>query len=230
MPMPNKSSSKLGSLKKLTSGLISSLSDSAPIELMCRFDGRIIEANQSARALAKILNAPKVNRLLPEDHFELVNRALHSGEVIASANQIYGFDFEWKYFLDQRNKVIRIESIKYKENISDNKISQEKSLLQESWSGFINSIPVAVCVTENNSDEVKYINQLALRILNIAPSNANKTRLRDVFSDTESIKKINQLLVEQGFVHDLRVSTIGKDSSRWEKDKKWLQVNIKLIS
>jgi len=42
--MPTKSSSKLGGLKKLTSGLLSSVSNTvpielAPIELMCRFDG-----------------------------------------------------------------------------------------------------------------------------------------------------------------------------------------------
>ena len=111
--MPNKSSSKLGSFKKLTSGLLPGMGNSAPIEIMCRFDGRIIEANQVARTLAKTLTAPKINRLLPDDHFELVSRALHSGDVIVSANRIYGYDFEWKYFLDQRNKVIRIESINY---------------------------------------------------------------------------------------------------------------------
>ena len=227
--MPNKSSSKLGSFKKLTSGLLSGMGNSAPIELMCRFDGRIIEANQVARTLAKTLKAPKVNRLLPDDHFELVSRALHSGDVIVSANRIYGYDFEWKYFLDQRNKVIRIESIKYKENTFNQDGENISSLSGENWSNLIDSIPVAVCVTENNSDEVKFINQLALRILNIAPGNENQTRLRDVFTDAKSIKKINQLLIEQGFVKDLRVSAFGKNSSRWDKHEKWLQVNIKLI-
>ena len=227
--MPIKSNSKLGSIKKLTSGLLPGLAESAPIELKCRFDGRIIEANQVARTLAKTLNAPKVNRLLPDDHFELVSRALHSGDVIVSANRIYGFDFEWKYFLDQRNKVIRIEGIKYKQNEVNSSEALEGSLTKESWSSFIDSIPVAVCVTENNSDEIKYINQLALRILNISQGSENQTRLRDVFADKKSIKKINQLLVEQGFVRDLRVSAFGENSSRWDNDKKWLQVNIKLI-
>ncbi len=227
--MPNKSSSKLGSFKKLTSGLLSGMGNSAPIELMCRFDGRIIEANQVARTLAKTLTAPKVNRLLPDDHFELVSRALHSGDVIVSANRIYGYDFEWKYFLDQRNKVIRIESIKYKENNPDQVVENITSISSENWSNLIDSIPVAVCVTENNSDEVKFINQLAVRILNIAPGTENQTRLRDVFTDAKSIKKINQLLIEQGFVRDLRVSTFGKTSSRWDNHEKWLQVNIKLI-
>ena len=74
--MPIKSSSKLGSFKKLTSGLLSGMGNSALIELMCRFDGRIIEANQAARELAKTLKAPKVNRLLPDDHFELVRARL----------------------------------------------------------------------------------------------------------------------------------------------------------
>ncbi|MGH1537597.1 MAG: EAL domain-containing protein [Gammaproteobacteria bacterium] len=227
--MPIKSSSKFGSIKKLTSGLLPGHGDSAPIELKCRFDGRIIEANNVVRELAETLKAPKVNRLLPDDHFELVSRALHSGDVIVSANRIYGFDFEWKYYLDQRNKVIRIESIKYKEFTPQNEAGEEYSFAQENWSSFIDSIPVAVCVTENNSDEIKYINQLALRTLNIASDNVNKTRLRDVFSEEESIKKINKLLVEQGFVRDLRVSAFGKNSSRWDGDKKWLQVNIKLI-
>ncbi|NNC68730.1 MAG: EAL domain-containing protein [Gammaproteobacteria bacterium] len=227
--MPNKSSSKLGSFKKLTSGLLSGMGNSAPIELMCRFDGRIIEANQVARTLAKTLTALKINRLLPDDHFELVSRALHSGDVIVSANRNYGYDFEWKYFLDQRNKVIRIESIKYKENNLNQDGENITSISGENWSNLIDSIPVAVCVTENNSDEVKFINQLALRILNIAPGTENQTRLRDVFTDAKSIKKINELLIEQGFVRDLRVSTFGKSSSRWDNHEKWLQVNIKLI-
>ncbi|MBT8112198.1 MAG: diguanylate cyclase, partial [Gammaproteobacteria bacterium] len=227
--MPNKSSSKLGSFKKLTSGLLSGMGNSAPIELMCRFDGRIIEANQVARTLAKTLTALKINRLLPDDHFELVSRALHSGDVIVSANRNYGYDFEWKYFLDQRNKVIRIESIKYKENNLNQDGENITSISGENWSNLIDSIPVAVCVTENNSDEVKFINQLALRILNITPGTENQTRLRDVFTDAKSIKKINELLIEQGFVRDLRVSTFGKSSSRWDNHEKWLQVNIKLI-
>ncbi len=227
--MPNKSSSRLGSFKKLTSGLLSSRGNSAPIEIMCRFDGRIIEANQVARELAKTLQAPKVNRLLPDDHFELVSRALHSGDVIVSANRIYRHDFEWKYFLDQRNKIIRIESIKYNENTSDQHGENISSLSGGNWSNLIDSIPVAVCVTENNSDEVKFINQLALRVLNIAPGNESQTRLRDVFTDAKSIKKINQLLIEQGFVKDLRVSAFGRNTSRWDKHETWLQVNIKLI-
>ena len=37
------------------------------------------------------------------------------------------------------------------------------------------------------------------------------------------------MLIEQGFVRDLKVSTLGKNSNRWEKDEKYLQVNIKLI-
>ncbi len=218
--MPTKSSSKLGGLKKLTSGLLSSVGNSAPIELMCRFDGRIIEANEATRSLAKSLDAPKVNRLLPDDYFELVSRALHSGDVIVAANRIYGYEFEWKYYLDQRNKVIRIESIKYKQNLKNLDTAASDFITDESWAGFIDSIPVAVCVTENNSDEIKYINQLAVRILNISAGREAKIRLRDVFTDTKSIKKINELLVEQGFVRDLRVSTQGKNNSRWDKDEK----------
>ena len=227
--MSTKSSSKIGGLKKLTSSLLIGVGNFSPIELVCRFDGRIIEANVAARALAKSLKAPKINRLLPDDHFELVSRALHSGDVIVVANHIYGYEFEWKYYLDQRNKVIRIESIKYKQDIQNSDAIVSDSITGESWSGLIDSIPVAVCVTENNSDEVKYINQLALRILNIAPGHEVKTRLRDIFTDEKSIKKINNLLVEQGFVRDLRVSTFGKNNSRWDNDEKWLQVNIKLI-
>lgn len=227
--MSIKSSSKLGGLKKFTSGLLSATGHASPIEIMCRFDGRIIEANQAARDLSKTLNATKVNRLLPDDHFELVNRALHSGDVIISANHIYDYEFEWKYFLDQRNKVIRIESIKYGQDSQINELSETGVSEGESWSGFIDSIPVAVCVTSNNSDEVRFINQLALRILNIAPGQESQTRLRDVFTDAKSIKIINQLLIEQGFVKDLRVSAFSKNSSRWDKGEKWLQVNIKLI-
>ena len=227
--MPIKASSKLGSFKKLTSGFLSGVGNSAPIELMCRFDGRIIEANQTARTLAKTLKAPKVNRLLPDDHFELVSRALHSGDVVVSANQVYGFNFEWKYYLDQRSKVIRIESIKYRQNLDNADFGNSDSSASESWTSFIDSIPIAVCVTENNSDEIVYVNQLALRTLNIVPGSEKQTRLRDVFADTKSIKKINQLLVEQGFVRDLRVPALGNNSNRWNKDEKWLQVNIKLI-
>ncbi|MFK7816248.1 MAG: EAL domain-containing protein [Gammaproteobacteria bacterium] len=227
--MSIKSSSKLGGLKKLTSGLLSVAGHAAPIEIMCRFDGRIIEANQTARTLSKTLNAVKVNRLLPDDHFELVNRALHSGDVIVSANCINDYNFEWKYFLDKRNKVIRIESVNYGQYLQNVELSDAGALASENWSGFIDSIPVAVCVTPNNSDEIKYLNQLALRILNITPGQEDNTRLRDVFADAESIKKINQLLTEQGFVKDLRVSAFSKNASRWDKNEKWLQVNIKLI-
>jgi len=88
--MSGKSSSKIGSIKKLTSSLLPGIDSAESIELMCRFDGRIIEANQVARKLAKEVKAPKVNRLLPDDHFELVNRALHSGDVVVSANQVFG--------------------------------------------------------------------------------------------------------------------------------------------
>ncbi len=224
-----KSNSKFGSLKHHTSRLLSSASHSAPIEIMCRFDGRIIEANQVARDLAKTLRAAKVNRLLPDDHFELVNRALHSGDVIVSTNQVNNYYFEWKYFLDKRNKLIRIETVKYGRDSQSSESSDENGLIGENWSAFIDSIPVAVCVTANNSDEIKYINQLGSRILNIASGQDGNTRLRDVFTDSKSIKKINQLLVEQGFVKDLRVSTYSKNTSRWEKNEKWLQVNIKLI-
>ena len=231
--MPSKSTSKsnlkIGSFKKLASGLLSHVGSSAPIEIKCRFDGRIIDANEVARDLAKLIKAPKVNRLLPEDHFELVSRALHSGDVIVSANRVNDFDFEWKYFLDQRNKLIRIESIKYKQNVELSSDSSGKELVGESWASFIESVPVAVCITDNNSDEIKHINQLALRVLNIAPGVEGRTRLRNVFSNPESIKIINESLIEQGFVKDLKVSTVGKHSSRWDKDEKWLQVNIKLI-
>jgi len=158
-----------------------------------------------------------------------VSRALHSGDVIVAANRIYGYEFEWKYYLDQRNKVIRIESIKYKQGLQNSDAVDSDSITGESWPGLIDSIPIAVCVTENNSDEIKYINQPALRIFNIVPGNETKTRLRDIFTDAKSIKKINNLLIEQGFVKDLRVSTFGKNNSRWDNDEKWLQVNIKLI-
>jgi diguanylate cyclase (GGDEF)-like protein/PAS domain S-box-containing protein len=227
--MPIKPNSKIESFKSLTSGFLSDVEHAAPIELMCRFDGRIIEANQTARTLAKTLSAPKVNRFLPDDHFELVSRALHSGDVIVSANRIYGYDFEWKYFLDQRNKVIRIESIKYKQYSNNSNDEEFVPSAGESWPDLIDSIPVAVCVTENNSDEIRYINQLALRILNIPAGSEKQTRLRDVFTDAKSIKKINHLLVEQGFVKDLRVSAFGNNNSRWDNAEKWLQVNIKLI-
>lgn len=226
--MSIKSSAKLASIKKLTTGLRSSIEGPESIELMCRFDGRIIEANQVARTLAKSLKAPKVNRLLPDDHFELVSRALHGRDVIISANQVYGYDFEWKYSLDERNKIIRIESIKYKRMVSADE-DQLSPSTGESWSSFIDSIPVAVCVTENNSDEVKYINQLALQILNIAPGSEKQTKLRDVFIDQNSIKEINQLLVDQGFVRDLKVSTHGRTSRSWGRDEKSLHINIKLI-
>jgi diguanylate cyclase (GGDEF)-like protein/PAS domain S-box-containing protein len=227
--MPSKSNSKIGSFKKLASGLLSHVGTASPIEIKCRFDGRIIDANETARNIAKSIKAPKVNRLLPDDHFELVSRALHSGDVIVSSNRVNDFDFEWKYFLDERNKLIRIESIKYKQNVQVSSDSSGKELVGENWASFIESIPVAVCVTENNSDEIKYINQLALRVLNIAPGVESKTRLRNVFSNPESIEIINESLIEQGFVKDLKVSTYGKNSSRWDTDEKWLQVNIKLI-
>ena len=220
-------SSKHAGIKKLASSTKSVVESIKPIELVCRFDGRIIEANQTARELAKSFNALKINRLLPNDHFELVNHALHSGDVVVSANQIYGYDFEWKYYLDQRSKVIRIESTNYAQNQDINAGSNAGTI--EGWANFIDSIPVAVCVTENNNDEIKYINQLAYRVLNIIPGSENQIQLRNVFSDVTTIKKINKLLVEQGFVKDLVVSANGKNNRRWDKDEKKLQVNIKLI-
>ena len=207
--------------------MLSNAESLPPVELKSRFDGRIIEANQTAKNLAKNFKASKVNRLLPDDHFELVNRALHSGDVVVSANQINDFDFEWKYYLDSRSKVIRIESIKYgqKQNVTTSKNDDRL----DAWSNFIDSMPVAVCITENNNDDIKYINQLAIQVLNIVPGNEKQTKLRNVFADTKSIKKINKLLVEQGFVRDLKVSAQGKNSSRWGNAEKWLLVNIKLI-
>jgi len=227
--MSNKSISKMASIKKLTTGLLSSVDGRESIELLCRFDGRIVEANQTARSLAKTVKAPKVNRLLPDDHFELVNNALQSGDIVVSENRAYGFDFEWKYTLDQRNKVIRIESIKYKHSITNTVDGESGASAGENWASFIDSIPVAVCITENNSDEIKYINQLGLQILNISPGTESQIKLRHVFNNEDSIQQINQLLVDQGFVKDLKVATFGKKSRNWAKDEKWLQVNIKLI-
>lgn len=227
--MPSKSNTKMGSFKKLASGLLSNTASCPPIEIRSRFDGRIIEANEAARDIAKTIKVPKVNRLLPDDHFEIVNRALHSGDVIVTSSNLNDFDFEWKYFLDQRNKLIRIESTKYKQNTIEPSNGDNKALPGDSLTNFIESIPVAVCITENNSDEIKHINQLGLRVLNIKRGEEIGIKLRNVFSNLESIKIINQLLIEKGFVEDLKVSTSGKNSNRWDKDEKSLQVNIKLI-
>ena len=227
--MPSKSNSKIGSITKLASGLLSNASSSPLIEIKCRFDGRIIDANKTARNIAKSIKAPKVNRLLPDDHFELVSRALHSGDIVVSKNCVNDIDFEWNYFLDQRNKLIRIESSKYIQTAQVSSESSGNELVGGNWASFIESIPVAVCITENNSDEIKYANQLALRVLNITLGAEGKTRLRNVFSKPESIKIINESLIERGFVKDLKVSTLGKNSNRWNADEKWLQVNIKLI-
>ncbi len=224
--MSNKTSTTLESLKSLAADILTNSDEKKPIELKCRFDGRIVEANQVARELANSFTHAKVNRLLPDDHFELVSRALHRKDVVVTKNQKHGFEFEWKYFLDSREKVIRIESAKYVQTGSADSSRRAEDI--ESWNSFINAMPVAVCVTENNSDEIKFINQLAIRILNIIPGNEKHTRLRNVFVDNKSIKLIHQQLVDQGFVKDLKVPALGKNSTRWGSDKKWLLVNVKL--
>ena len=227
--MPSKSNSKMESFKKLTSGLLSNAGSNATIEIKCRFDGRIIEANNVARDIAKKIKVPKLNRLLPDDHFELVSRALRDGEIIVSTNYVNDYEFEWKYYLDQRNKLVRIDSNKYKQSVKESSDIHKETLSSENLASFIESIPVAVCITENNSDEIKYINQLGLHALNIKPGSHKNYRVRNAFSNPESINVINNSLVEKGFVRDLKVSARGKNSSRWEKDEKSLQVNIKLM-
>ena len=182
-------------LKKFASHIFRSEAKSSAIQLDCRFDGRIISANDCARSLLSSLKISKVNRLLPDDHFELINCALHSGDVVVSANKINGYKFEWKYYLDKSSKVIRIESIQYApckdQNTETNLIPKDNS--NERWSNFVDTLPISVCVTETNSDEIIVINQLAMRLLSITPDNENQKKLRNIFSDRDAIKKINDL-------------------------------------
>ena len=204
---------------------------SGPVQLECRFDGRILKANDCARSLLSSMNISKMNRLLPDDHFELINRALHSGDVVVSANKIDGYTFEWKYFLDKGAKVIRIESIQYAQ-YKENKLTADLNPgegIKERWSNFVDTLPVSVCVTETNSDEIIVINQLAMRLLGIKAGTESNTKLRQVFTDGEAINEINDLLVEQGFVKDLKLSVISKTGNRWARDELWVLVNIKLV-
>ena len=229
--MSNSSQSHFSSFKKIVSNMTSRSDNSGSLELLCKFDGRIIKANEASRQLLKALKLTKLNRLLPDDHFELINRALHSGDVVVSANKVHGCDFEWEYYLDQGSKVIRIESIHYVGSLNNNgdQVSNPDSLATERWSNFIDSIPVSVCVTQNNSDEVIVMNQMAMRMLHISPGNEKNARLRNVFTDPQAIRKINKLLVEQGFVKDLKLSAQSSNDNRWNKNNLWLLVNIKLV-
>ena len=229
--MSNSSQTHFTNIKKLVSNMASRLDNSGSLELVCRFDGRVIKANEASRLLLKSLKVTKLNRLLPDDHFELINRALHTGDVVVAANKVHGCAFEWKYYLDQGSKVIRIESIHYACDISgDSKnISNPDSSVTERWSNFIDAIPVSVCVTQNNSDEVIVMNQMAMRMLHIPPGKEKNARLRNVFTDPKSIRKINRLLVEQGFVKDLKLSAKSNNGNRWNNNNLWLLVNIKLV-
>ena len=217
-------------LKKFASNIFKSEA-SGPIQLECRFDGRIIKANDSARALLNSLKISKMNRLLPDDHFELINFALHSGDVVVCSNKIEGCDFEWKYYLDRGSKVIRIESIQYTPyknlDLDVNKTSTDS--VRERWSNFVDTLPVSVCITETNSDEIIVINQLGMRLLGISPGKETHTKLRDIFTDSSAIRKINDLLIEQGFVKDLKLSIISKTGNRWALNELWALVNIKLV-
>ncbi len=207
----------------------SSLGSSDPIEVMCRYDGRIIKVNDSGRQLLKLLKIKKMNRLLPDDHFELIDQALHSGEVVVAANKVNNYSFEWKYFLDQASKVIRIESIQHasdETNRPDSPINIGVSII-EHWTNFLDTIPVSACVTENNNDRIMVINQMAMRLLNITPGKEKSTQLRNLFTDPESIKKINQSLIKKGFVKDFKISIANKSGNRWGHVK--LLVNIKLV-
>ena len=229
--MSNSSQTHFTNIKKLVSNIASRLDNSGSLELVCRFDGRVIKANDASRLLLKSLKVTKLNRLLPDDHFELINRALHTGDVVVAANKVHGCAFEWKYYLDQGSKVIRIESIHYACDISgDSKnISNPDSSVTERWSNFIDAIPVSVCVTQNNSDEVIVMNQMAMRMLHIPPGKEKNARLRNVFTDPKAIRKINRLLVEQGFVKDLKLSAKSNNGNRWNNNNLWLLVNIKLV-
>ena len=229
--MSNSSQTHFTNIKKLVSNIAGRLDNSGSLELVCRFDGRVIKANEASRLLLKSLKLTKLNRLLPDDHFELINRALHTGDVVVAANKVHGCAFEWKYYLDQGSKVIRIESIHYACDISDDSknISNPDSSLTERWSNFIDAIPVSVCVTQNNSDEVIVMNQMAMRMLHIPPGKEKNARLRNVFTDPKAIRKINRLLVEQGFVKDLKLSAKSNNGNRWNNNNLWLLVNIKLV-
>ena len=224
--MSTKSLLQFGGLKKSSGANVTD-----PIEVICRFDGRIIKASDSGRQLLKLLKIKKMNRLLPDDHFELINQALHSGEVVVAANRVNGYSFEWKYFLDQGSKAIRIESIQYspdQSNHPDSPINVGVSIT-EHWTNFLDTIPIPACVTENNNDGIIVINQMAMRLLKIAPGNERATKLRNTFSDPNAIKEINKLLVEQGFIKDFKLSISGKSGNRWNHNGTQLLVNIKLV-
>ena len=229
--MSNSSQTHFTNIKKIDSNISGRLDNSGSLELVCRFDGRVIKANEASRLLLKSLKLTKLNRLLPDDHFELINRALHTGDVVVTASKVHGCAFEWKYYLDQGSKVIRIESIHYACDISDDSknISNPDSSLTERWSNFIDAIPVSVCVTQNNSDEVIVMNQMAMRMLHILPGKEKNARLRNVFTDPKAIREINRLLVEQGFVKDLKLSAKSNNGNRWNNNNLWLLVNIKLV-
>ncbi len=222
---------KVSKFRKSAEPALAQTTVSGPIEVACRFDGRIIDANHVARTLSKQLGLEKLNRLLPDDHFELINSSLHSGKVLVTSHHINGCEIKWKYYLDKGRKLIKVESTNYliRKNNSVSSISNEGTRSNASWADFINSIPVAVCVTENNSDEILYINQIATKLLNIAPGKEKNVRLRNIFSETDTIKRLNNLLVDKGFVKDFRLSVKNRGSNRWSNEPLHLLVNIKLV-
>ena len=198
----------------------------ATIEIICRFDGRVVKANKQARSVMKLLKLAKVNQLFPNDHFELVNRALHGGDVIISSSQVNGYSLEWKYYLDQSSKVVRVECIQYttKEHVQNSNFST-----LEQWETFIDTIPLPVCITANNNDAILAINQIAMRVLNIKPGTEKQAQLRNIFVNATFIKKINKILIEKGFVKDFKVVTLNKAGNSWNQHNLSLLVNVKLV-
>ncbi len=224
--MSSASHSAIQSLSNNDSKSLKGSEDFAVIEILCRFDGRVVKANQQARSVMKMLKLGKVNQLFPNDHFELVNRALHGGDVIISSSNVNNCQFEWRYFLDQSSKVIRVECIQY----ATNKDGQNSNLSTlEQWETFIDTIPLPVCITANNNDAVITMNQMAMRVLNISPGTEKQIKLRNIFVNSTYINKINQLLIEQGFVKDYKVTTTNKAGNSWNHHNLSLLVNIKLV-
>lgn len=224
--MPSASQSRIQSMSVNDSKLQKGSETFATIEILCRFDGRVVKANQQARAIIKSLKLSKVNQLFPNDHFELVSRALYGGDVIVSSSHVNGCRFEWRYYLDQSSKVIRVECIQY--SIKDDAQNSNLSTLEQ-WETFIDTIPLPVCITANSNDAIIFINQMAMRVLNITPGTENKVKLRDIFINPAYINNINKLLKDQGFVKDFKVTTSNKAGNSWNQHNLSLLVNIKLV-
>ena len=62
--MSNSSQTHFTNIKKLVSNIASRLDNSGSLELVCRFDGRVIKANEASRLLLKSLKLTKLKKII----------------------------------------------------------------------------------------------------------------------------------------------------------------------